>query len=166
MKDRQHNGQKKRNIRRNNDLQNTTHKTKDRVTRTPLSTGCEIRCSGRVSSSCSSSDTSRVTLVTNLVISYERGQDPKMFTESETYPSFVTYMFRNGWPSHATQVGYIAPRLKSSPMNMTFYVDVYLLLWLPRLLPYLVVYIVFTPSCLYEGGCFICVISICQRIVV
>jgi hypothetical protein len=80
-KDRQHNGQKKRNRRTNNDLQNTTHKTKDRVTRTPLSTGCEIKCSGRVSSSCSSSDTSRVTLVTNLVISYERGQDPKMITK-------------------------------------------------------------------------------------
>ena len=95
-KDRQHNGHKKRNRRTNNDLQNTTHKTKDRVTRTPLSTGCEIKCSGRVSSSCSSSDTSRVTLVTNLVISYERGQDPKMITESETYSSCVTQMFRNG----------------------------------------------------------------------
>jgi hypothetical protein len=30
-----------------------THKTKDRVTRTPLKTGGELRCSGRVSSSCS-----------------------------------------------------------------------------------------------------------------
>jgi hypothetical protein len=28
-----------------------THKTKDRVTRTPLKTGGELRCSGRVSSS-------------------------------------------------------------------------------------------------------------------
>ena len=89
-KDREHNRQTKRDRRTNNDLQNTTHKTKDRVTRTPLNTGCEIGCSGRVSSSCSSSDTRRVTLVTNLVISYERGQDPTMFTESETYPSFVT----------------------------------------------------------------------------
>jgi hypothetical protein len=35
-KDRQHNGQKKKDKRTNNDLQNTTHKTKDRVTRTPL----------------------------------------------------------------------------------------------------------------------------------
>ena len=89
-KDRQHNGQKKRDRRTNNDLQNTTHKPKDRVTRTPLNTMCEIGCSGRVSISCSSSDTRRVTLVTNLVISYERGQDPKMFTESETYSSCVT----------------------------------------------------------------------------
>ena len=33
---RQHNGQKKKHKRTNNDLQNTTHKTRDRVTRTPL----------------------------------------------------------------------------------------------------------------------------------
>ena len=38
-----------------------TYKTKDRVTRTPLITGSEIRCSGRLSSSCSTSDTHRVT---------------------------------------------------------------------------------------------------------
>jgi len=35
-KDRQHNGQKKKDKGINNDLQNITHKTKDRVTRTPL----------------------------------------------------------------------------------------------------------------------------------
>ena len=29
-----------------------THRTKDRVTRTPLTTGGELRCPGRVSSSC------------------------------------------------------------------------------------------------------------------
>jgi hypothetical protein len=36
-----------------------THKTKDRVTRTPLNTGGELRCSGpgRVGSSCSTSGT-------------------------------------------------------------------------------------------------------------
>ena len=32
-----------------------TYKTKDRVTRTPLKTGGELRCSGRVCSSCSTS---------------------------------------------------------------------------------------------------------------
>ena len=37
-KDRQHHGQKKKNKRTNNDLQNFTHKTKHRVTRTPLKT--------------------------------------------------------------------------------------------------------------------------------
>jgi hypothetical protein len=36
--------------RTNDDLQNTTHKTKDRVTRTPLKTGGQLRCSGRVGS--------------------------------------------------------------------------------------------------------------------
>jgi hypothetical protein len=45
-----------------------TYKTKDRVTRTPLKTGGELRCSGKVSSSCSTSGTRRVNLVTNPVI--------------------------------------------------------------------------------------------------
>jgi hypothetical protein len=35
-KDRQRNGQKKKDKRTNNDLQNTTQKTKDRATRTQL----------------------------------------------------------------------------------------------------------------------------------
>ena len=48
-----------------------TYKTKDRVTRTPLNTGGELRCSGMVSSFCSTSDTRRVNLVTNPVISHE-----------------------------------------------------------------------------------------------
>jgi hypothetical protein len=48
-----------------------THKTKDRVARTPLKTGSELRCSGRISSSCSTSGTRRVNLVTNPVINHE-----------------------------------------------------------------------------------------------
>jgi hypothetical protein len=44
-----------------------TYKTKDRVTRTPLKTGCELRCFGRVSSSCSTRSTRRVDIVTNPV---------------------------------------------------------------------------------------------------
>jgi hypothetical protein len=48
------------------------YKTKDRVTWTPLKTGGELRCSGKVSSSCATSDTRRVNLVTNPVISDER----------------------------------------------------------------------------------------------
>jgi hypothetical protein len=36
---RQHNGQEKKDKRTNNDLQNMTNKTKDRVTRTPLKPG-------------------------------------------------------------------------------------------------------------------------------
>ena len=71
-----------------------TYKTKDRVTRTPLKTGVELRCSGRVSSSCSTSDTRRVNLVTTPVISHERGKDREVFTPSGTYPwSFVTQIF-------------------------------------------------------------------------
>jgi len=41
--------------RTNNDLQNIAQKTKDRATRTSLKTGGELRCSGRVSRSCSTS---------------------------------------------------------------------------------------------------------------
>jgi hypothetical protein len=57
--------------RTNNDLQNTTQKNYIyRATRTPLKTGCELRCSGRVNSACSTSDTCGVTLVTTPVISH------------------------------------------------------------------------------------------------
>ena len=48
-----------------------THKNKDRITRTSLKTRGEFRCSGRVSSSCSTSGTRRVNQVTNPVISHE-----------------------------------------------------------------------------------------------
>ena len=43
-------GQRENNKRTNNDLQNIhcTHKAKDRVTRAPLKTVGELRCSGRV----------------------------------------------------------------------------------------------------------------------
>ena len=51
-----------------------------------LKTGGEIRCSGRVSSSCSTSGTHHVTLVTNPVISPLSGKDQKMFTTNGTYP--------------------------------------------------------------------------------
>ena len=57
-KDRQHNGQKKKDKMTNNDLQNITHKPKERVTRTLLKTGGELRCSERVSTSSSTSGTS------------------------------------------------------------------------------------------------------------
>ena len=42
-KNRQHNGQKKKDKRKNNDIQNITHKTKDRLTRTPLNTEGALR---------------------------------------------------------------------------------------------------------------------------
>ena len=41
-KDRQHNGQTKKDLRTNNDLQNITHKTKDQVTRTPIKPGMNV----------------------------------------------------------------------------------------------------------------------------
>ena len=47
------------------------HKTKDRVTRTPLKTGGKHRYSGRISRSCSTSGTRHVNLATNPVISHE-----------------------------------------------------------------------------------------------
>jgi hypothetical protein len=78
-----------------------TYKTKDWVTRTPLKTGGELSCSGRLSSCCSTSDTRRVNLITNPVISHERGKDREVFTTSETYPwSFMTQIFHNGQPFH------------------------------------------------------------------
>ena len=43
-----------------------THKTKDRVTRTSLKTGGELRCSGRISSSCSTSGTCLALLCSTL----------------------------------------------------------------------------------------------------
>ena len=61
-KDRQETGQKKKDKKTNNDLQNTTQKTKDRVTRTPLKTRYKLRCSGKVSSSCSTCGTHHVIL--------------------------------------------------------------------------------------------------------
>ena len=36
-------------VRKNNDMQNTTQKTKERATRTPLKTGVELMYSRRVS---------------------------------------------------------------------------------------------------------------------
>jgi hypothetical protein len=73
-----------------------THKAKDRVTRTPLKNGGELMCSGRVSSSWSTSDTRRVNLVTTPVISHERWKDREVLTTRGTYPwSVVTQIFHN-----------------------------------------------------------------------
>ena len=62
--DRKQYDKKKMNKRTNNDLQSATQKTKDRATRTPIKTGDEFRCCGRVSSSCSTSDIRLLTLTT------------------------------------------------------------------------------------------------------
>ena len=70
-----------------------TYKTKDRVTRTPLKTGCELRYSGRVSSSCSTRDTRRVNLVTNPVITHERGK--YIAVNRKTFKLFKCLLLRN-----------------------------------------------------------------------
>ena len=78
-----------------------TCKTKDRVTRTPLKIGGELRCSERVSSSCSTSATRRVILATNPVISHERGKDREVLTINGAYPwLFVKQISHSGQPSH------------------------------------------------------------------
>jgi hypothetical protein len=73
-----------------------TYKTKDRVTRTPLKTGGELGCSGRVSSSCSTSSPRRVNLVTNPVISREWGKDREVFPTSGTYQWSYDFNFTKG----------------------------------------------------------------------
>ena len=61
--------------RTKNDLQIITHKTKDRVTRTPLKIEDERECPGRVGSSYSTSVTGCVNLVTHPVLSREWGKN-------------------------------------------------------------------------------------------
>jgi hypothetical protein len=69
-----------------------TYKTIDRVTRTPLKTGGELRCSGRVCRSCSTSYIRRVNLVTNPVISHERGKDREVFFLSSITDNTFTWL--------------------------------------------------------------------------
>ena len=79
-----------------NDLEKHTHKTKDRVIWTPLKTGGELMWFRTGISSCSTSCTRRVNLVTNPVISHEWGKNWETFTTNGTYPwSFVTQKFPN-----------------------------------------------------------------------
>jgi len=99
-KNRQCNGQKEIGQKDKQRSTRHTYKTKDRVTRTPLKTRGELRCSGRVSSSCSTSDTRCVIIVTHPVISHERRKDREVFTTSGTYPwLFRTQISYNGQPS-------------------------------------------------------------------
>jgi hypothetical protein len=69
-----------------------------------------------VISSCSTSGTRRVNLVTNMVISHEWGKDQEVFTTSGIYPwLFVTLIFYNG----QRNPGFLFVKLKSS--LRTFY---------------------------------------------
>ena len=86
-KDRQHNDQKKKYKQRSTKL---TYKTKDRVTQTPLKTGGELRCAGRVGNSCSTSGTRRVNLVTNPVSSVSHYQRSNKKPNYKTGPFIIT----------------------------------------------------------------------------
>ena len=100
LKNRQHNCQRKSTKDKQRSRKHT-YKTKDRVTWTPVKPGGggELGCSGRVDSSCSTSDTCRDNLVTNRWY-HEWGKDREVFMTSGTCPlSFVTQIFYNGQPS-------------------------------------------------------------------
>jgi len=71
-----------------------THKTKDRVTRTPLHPWSELILSGSVGSSCWTIRTCRDNLLTNPVLNHE---DCEMITTSGTYPwAFAKQILYNG----------------------------------------------------------------------
>ena len=77
-KDRQHNGQKKKNKGTNNDRQNTTQKKQRSNKTNPTKNWGELRCSGRVNSSCFTSippDNQNTRLIrTNRVVSLDFSQ--------------------------------------------------------------------------------------------
>ena len=80
-----------------------SRKTKGQVTRTPLKTRGELRCSGRVSKSCSTNGTHRVNLVTKPVISgmnEERTRKCLRQVEHIRSQSFAAQIFHNVQPSH------------------------------------------------------------------
>ena len=76
---------------------NTTQKTKDWATWTPLKIGDGSVNSGRVSSSYSTNDTRHVTLVTKPGIRHEWEKDRIVITTRGTFPwSVMRRIFRNG----------------------------------------------------------------------
>ena len=84
-RDWQNNDQTKKDKRTNNDLQNNTQKNTDLETRNPLKIRGELRCSGMVGSSCSTSGIRRATLVTNPVTCHEWVKDQDLLTTSRTH---------------------------------------------------------------------------------
>ena len=79
--------------RTNNDLQNISQNTKDRVTRSILKTGGEVMCSRRVSCSCPTSGTCRIILVRNLVISHECDHEMKKSNTNFDLSIFFRFIF-------------------------------------------------------------------------
>ena len=78
-------------------IDKTCTSNKVRVKRTPLKIWSELKCSGRVSSYCTTSGTHRVNLVTNPMINHEWGKDREVLTTRGTYPwAFVTQIFHSG----------------------------------------------------------------------
>ena len=95
--DRQYNSKEKTDKKTNNDLHNTTQKTRDWVKRIPINLEVLFRCSGRVCSSCSTSGTRRVTLVTNSIINHVWSRNWNVIMANRTYMwLFVTQIFRSG----------------------------------------------------------------------
>ena len=81
--------------RTNNGLQNTTQKTKDRVTGTPLKTKDEWRCSGKVGSSCFIKWYLQCYSCHKSYISYEWRKDRIVITTNRTRPwSSMRQIFR------------------------------------------------------------------------
>jgi hypothetical protein len=77
-------------------------------------------CSGKVRSSCSTSDTRRVNLVKNPLISHERGKDREVFTTSGTYPwSFMTQIFHSGHPSRGGDRKTLFNKIKKRKKRLT-----------------------------------------------
>ena len=67
----------------------------------PTKTRGELRCSGWVNSSCSTSGIRRVNIVTNPVIRHAQGMDRDVLTTSGICPwSFVTQILHSGQPGH------------------------------------------------------------------
>jgi hypothetical protein len=76
--------------------QDVNQRTTDNTMAKRKRTNNELRCSKRMSSSCSTSGTRRVNLGTNPVINHEWGKDREVFMTSGTYPwSLATQIFHN-----------------------------------------------------------------------
>jgi hypothetical protein len=116
-------------------------------------------------SSCSTSGTRRVNLVTNTVISHKWGKDREVLTTSGTYPwSFMTQIVNNGQPSHGgdrktfevmtSRVSLVEQELLNLPKHLSsppVFSGV-------RVTRYLVFYVCFVDRCLS-----FCTFSLSQR---
>ena len=100
-RDRQYNG-KKNDKMTNNDLQNTTQKTKDWATQRLLKTRGELMFLWGVSNFCSTCGTRRVTLFTNSVISHEWGTDRIMIATNRNISMVMCDTDILKWPTGQT----------------------------------------------------------------